>query len=334
MGHFKKKEKKMKRKILILLILTIFIKSYGQKVDIINTKDLLSISKSEGLTTAIEKVDFMPIHYIDRRTTVELINQTLNQPYSYDNEHFLTNFSNFNALPELTKPLNSLIRKRISFAEKDTVGGYGEVNTDLMNALLSYNDKETELILIDYYKTWLKLAKKNRKDYLQGKSDSIKYIDSTFNTAISNRIYDLMKPYKDCNYNCYLIMLTLQKMKSVFPEKKKLEYHRKIGEVIDLSNEIKKNEISSIFEDRTPKIIALNRNYDSIKDIDFGNELNFYNSYIHKLNSEFEIYGFYNQKSGIISICQDNECYYYIIKLIDKNKLQVHKTIIYTTTSS
>lgn len=200
-----------RRKILILFLLSIFIESYGQEINITNTKDLISISKSKGLISAIGKIDFLPIHYIDRTTTQELLKQTLSQPFSSEIEQFLISLSYYDNLPEIVKPLNNLIRLKTKLCLEEKPIDYCKIEQDEMNLIVNYKNKETELLLIEYYKTWLKLAKNNRTNYILGKSDSLKLKDEPLNVSISNEIYDLMNPYKICNYNCYMTMLTLKK---------------------------------------------------------------------------------------------------------------------------
>ena len=321
------------RMTLILLLMCVLIKSFGQEINISNTKDLLSISKSEGLISAIANFDFVPIHYIDRETTQELLKQTLNQPYSEEIESFLVELSDFDDLPELIKPLNNLIRIKTNWTRNDSTSKYDKINIDLLKSTLIYNNEQTEYLLIDYYKTWLKLAKKNRANYINGKSDSLKYNYEKLNVDSANRIYDLMLPYKICNYNCYAIMLTLKKMNSNFVINKSLEYHKKIGEGGDLSNEITKREKLILFKDKTPKIIALNKDYRTIKDIDFYNEPIFRNLYLNDTKISYNIYGFYNQKSGIINICHDNICDYYLVKLIGDRKLNIYETTMCSITT-
>ena len=322
-----------KRMTLILLLMCVLIKSFGQEINISNTKDLLLISKSEGLISAIENFDFVPIHYIDRATTQELLKQTLNQPYSEEIESFLVELSDFDDLPELIKPLNNLIRKKTNWTRNDSTSKYDKINIDLLKSTLIYNNEQTEYLLIDYYKTWLNLAKKNRANYIKGKSDSLKYNYEKLNVDTANGIYDLMVPYKICNYNCYAIMLTLKKMNSNFVINKSLEYHKKIGEGGDLNNEITKREKLILFKDKTPKIIALNKDYRTIKDIDFYNEPIFRNLYLKDTKISYNIYGFYNQKSGIINICHDSICDYYLVKLNGDRKLNIYETTMCTITS-
>lgn len=311
----------------------VLIKSFGQEINISNTKDLLLISKSEGLISAIANFDYVPIHYIDRATTQELLKQTLNQPYSEKIENFLVELSDFDDLPELIKPLNNLIKKKTNWTRKDSALNYYKIDTDLLKSLLIFNNEQTESLLIEYYKTWLKRAKKSRANYIKGKSDSLKYNYEKLNVDTANRIYDLMLPYKICNYNCYAIMLTLKKMKSNFVINKSLEYHKKLGEGGDLSNEITKREKFIFFKDKTPKIIALYKEYRTIKDIDFYNEPIFRNLYQKDTKISYNIYGFYNQKSGIINICHDNICDYYLVKLIGDRKLNIYETTMCSITS-
>ena len=313
--------------------MTALIKSFGQEINISNTKDLLSISKSEGLISAIANFDFVPIHYIDRATTQELLKQTLNQPYSSEIESFLVELSDFDDLSELIKPLNNLLRLKTDWARKDSTSNYDKINVNLLNSILIYNNKQTESLLIEYYKTWLKLAKKNRANYIKGKSDSLKQNEEQLNVTTANEIYDLMLPYKICNYNCYVIMLTLKKIGSNFIVNKNLEYHKKLGESGDLSHEITKREKLIFFRDKTPKTIVLNKSYKTIKDIDFENESMFKKSYLRNLKSNYGIYGFYNLKSGIINICHDNTCNYYLVKLTGDRKLNIYETTMCTISS-
>ena len=160
----------------------------------------------------------------------------------------------------------------------------------------------------------------------------MKYNSDSLDISSANKTYDLMKPYKICNYNCYIIMLTLKKMGSSSVDDKKLSFHKKIGEVQDINMSIFKYKKGNTFlKDKTPRIIKLSKRYKTIKDIDFTNELNFENKYLKEMNSDFGIYGFYNQKSGIIDICHDHDCNYFLVKLIDANKLQIYRTTMFST---
>ncbi|MDD4967809.1 MAG: hypothetical protein PHT07_00080 [Paludibacter sp.] len=323
-----------KGKIFILILMSIFIKSYGQKIDLSNTKDLISISKSEGLISALSNLDLYPMYYIDRPTTNELLKQTLLQPYSSEIESFLLNLTLDDRLPELAKPLNNLIKLKSKKALETDVEVYSKIDKNEMYTILNNHNQHTEYYLIQYYKTWLGLAKKNRANYALCKADSLKLKETPLNIPFSNKIFDLMKPYKTCNYNCYMIMLTLKKMGSYYANDRSLYYHKKVGEALDVNMTIFKHEKGNTFlKKATPRTIKLNKRYDTIKDIDFANELNFKNKYLKDMNSDFGIYGFYKQKSGIISICHNDICNYYLIKLVDDKKLKIYETTMCTVTT-
>lgn len=120
-------------------------------------------------------------------------------------------------------------------------------------------------------------------------------------------------------------------MGSSYVDNKKLNYHKRVGEAFDVNLKIFKRKKSNTFlENELPKTITLNNNYKTIRDIDFVNELNFKKIYLKDMNSDFGIYGFYNQKSGIISICHDNSCDYYLLKLIGEKKLQIYQSTMTT----
>lgn len=325
----------MKRgKIIILILVSIFIKSYGQEIDISNTKDLISISKSEGLIAALNKLDWYPIYYFDRATTNELLKQTLLQPYSSEIEFFLLNLTLDDKLPELAKPLNNLIKLKSKLALETDAKDYSQIDKNEMYSVLNNHNQHTEYYLIQYYKTWLSLAKKNRANYVLGKTDSLKLTDSLLDIPNSNRIFDLMKPYKTCNYNCHIIMLALKKLGSSYANDKRLYYHKKVGEANEVNMTIfNQDKGKTILKKATPRTIKLNKKYNTIKNIDFSNELDFKNKYLKDMNLDFGIYGFYNQKSGIISICHSDICNYYLVKLIDEKKLQIYETTMCTVTS-
>ena len=314
--------------------MSIILKLYGQNIDIVNTKDLISISKSEGLISALKKIDFVPIYYIDRLTTQKLLKQTLNQQYSYDIESFLLNLTLDDKLQELAIPLNNLIKLKNKLALTTDAEDYQQIDKNEMYSIFNNHNNRTEYYLIQYYKTWLNLAKKKRADYVLGKSDSLKLKDAPLNVSASNRIFYLMNPYKIANYNCYMIMLTLKKMCSVSVDKRRLYYHKKIGEATDINGTIFKHEKGNSFlQKTTPAIIKLNKRYYTIKDIDFSNELNFKNNYLKDMNSDFGIYGFYNQKSGIIDICHGGICNYYLVRLVGEKRLQIYETNMATVTA-
>ena len=316
-----------KRTLIILFLLSILIRSYGQVIDIENTKDLISVSKSEGLLSAIKKIEYVPIYYIDRPTTQKLLKQTLDHPYSPDIEFFLLNLTLEDKLPELADPLNHLIKLKSKLALDTDAADYHEIDKNEMHSIINNCNKRTEYYLIQYYKTWLRLAKKYRADYVLGKSDSLKLKDAPLNVSNSNRIFYLMKPYKICNYNCYMILLALKKTGSNFVDHRSLPYHKTQGEAFDVSMSIFKQEKGNTFlKKTTPRIIRLKKKYNTIKEIDFANELNFKNIYLKDMNSDFGIYGFYNQKSGIIDICHNDICNYYLVRLVGEKKLQINET--------
>jgi hypothetical protein len=320
-----------KRKIVSLFLLSFCIYSYGQIINISNTRNLLSISKSKGLISALDSLDWYPIHYIDRLTTNKLLKQTMSEPYSYEVKKFLLNLTLNDKLPELSEPINHLIYLETKLALKTLSDKYEEIDKEEMPPIVINSNTRTENYLNNYYKTWLELAKKNRANYILGKSIYLKNNRDSLNIPLINRTYDLMRPYKICNYNCYIIMLTLKKMGSSYVDDKKLSFHKKIGEVQDVDISIFKYEKGNTFlKDKTPRLIKLNKGYKTIKDIDFANELNFKNKYLKNMNSDFGIYGFYNKKLGIINICHASNCDYYLVKLIGANKLQIYKTTMYS----
>jgi hypothetical protein len=130
-----------------------------------------------------------------------------------------------------------------------------------------------------------------------------------------------------------MIMLALKQLGSSFADNKKLFFHQKVGEALDINPTIFKQEKGNTFlKNKTPRTINLNKRYNTIKDIDFANELNFKNKYLKDMDSDFGIYGFYNHKSGIIDVCHDNNCNYYLVKLIGNNKLQIYQTTMFSST--
>jgi hypothetical protein len=258
----------------------------------------------------------------------------MNEPYSEKIERFLLNLTLNHKLAELAEPINHLIYLKTKLALETLPDKYQEIDMVGMHSVVINSNTKTEIYLKRYYNTWLNLAKKNRAKYILGKSIYSKYNNDSVNVSLANKAYNLMKPYKICNYNCYVIMLTLKKMGSSYAEDKKLTFCKKIGEAQNIDMSIFKYEKGNAFiKDKTPRIIKLNKRYNTIKDIDFANELNFKNKYLKEMNSDFGIYGFYNQKSGIIDICHDGDCNYYLVKLIEANKLQIYLTTMYSTVS-
>jgi hypothetical protein len=326
------KSKKMKRgKLIILLLVCIFSRSYGQKIELTNTKDLLSISKSEGLFSALNKIEEYPIYYIDRSTTNELLKQTLRQPYSDEIESYLLNLTLDDRLPELANPLNHLIKLKSQKALETATDDYDKIDKNEMYSIVINHNQYTEHYLIQYYKTWLSLAKKNRDNYTSGKAVLLKSKDALLDIPTSKRVFHLMKPYKTCNYNCYMIMLALKKMGSKVADTGKIYYHKKVGKAYDVNMSIFKHEKGNTFlKKTTPKTIKLTKRYATIKDIDFAHEMNFTSKYLKELNPDYGIYGFYNRKSGFISIWQNDKCSYYLIKLVDEKKLKIYETNLYS----
>jgi len=254
-------------KIITTGLLIVSLNLSGQDLRILNTKDLIPISNSFGIDSALNLTTNIPIYYIDPDVAKQLVGLTKNATPSSKIEYFLIDYAlhirdNKN-LPDLLYDYFNKQRPLIKDYEPDYLYSLPRISQDALFALIEYPTDKTDSLLIGYYKAWNEKSKKYYSDYLKGKSETN-----------SRKKEKLMSPFEDCNYNCYVILLALDSLGSDFFNRDTLEKHQSnlksywqggfgIHKSGDFTNYNESNQIKSI---------KLSKTYSSIGEIDFNKE--------------------------------------------------------------
>lgn len=290
---------KKRRNILLFGFLILAFNAFNQDLRILDTKSLINISKNHGLDSALNLTSNIPIYIIDKITAQRLIEQTLVNRPSYRIEDFLVDYAFHFHNSEISEILLDYFeRKRgeIENYKPNYFNSLPRISQDALVALIENNSKKTDSLLIKYYQDWKVKSTAYEADYLKGKVET--------NAREKEK---LMSPFEDCNYNCYNILLALDRLKSKFANKEKLEYHQmnlkyywqsgfplsKTGDLTDYTG-------NDIF-----KTIKLRNHYETLGDMDFSKELQL--KELTKLYNEPYCWKFimYNEKIGYLDLgCQ------------------------------
>ena len=281
----------LKIHILIILVLSVFISIQGQETKIIQTTELYSIAKENGLDSVLVLINELPVYLIDKESSYKLFDFLGDIENSYKLEQFISSYSYCYRNKETRNVLIeylSLLKGEVPNYLPTRFGTLPFLQDEFYNTLIKNSSPRIEKSLIEYYQLWYRKSLKYKEDYLKSKIKAGQ--DSIL----------LSKPYESCNENCYSILLTLRKMNSSFCSKELFKYHEQdllfqIGYSLDLYN------LTPKLRNRKPeKIIELSKSYDSIGEINTNIELQ-YEEFISKKSSCRKTLLF-NGKVGFIDI--------------------------------
>ena len=333
------KMQKFKYYILFTCFFVLSLTIFGQNLKIVNTKDLIGISKKYGLNSALEKsgvyayyldVGRRPVIFdIDDETTRELIKHIKNNKPSKTIEAFLVAYALCVQNPEMATMLYDYFDR-----EKDELINYNpvpernlslEMSQNSLFALIENPLVNTDSLLFKYYELWNQKIPFYLQYYQQGLEEKDRAKQET-----------LMKAYEQCNYNCYILQRFLKQMESPLYDQEKMEYHQK-NLVSYLRNgfAISKKEVkcSGYENNNIFKTIKLSKNYNFIGDINFKKELK-WKELIRGYNKTHCGGGFlmFNGEMGYLSL----SCYYDALAahgVSYKLELKGNKLIIYRISS-
>lgn len=254
-------------KIITIGLLIVSLNLSGQDLRILNTKDLIPISNSFGLDSALNLTTNIPIYYIDPDVAKQLVGLTKNATPSSKIEYFLVDYAlhirDNKKLPDLLYDYFNRQRPLIKDYEPDYPYSLPRISQDALFALIEYPTDKTDSLLIGYYKDWNKKSKKYYSDYLKGKTETN-----------SRKKEKLMSPFEDCNYNCYVILLALDSLGSDFFNRDTLEKHQSNLKSYwqDGFGIHKSGDFTDYNRSNPIKSIELSKAYNSIGEIEFDKE--------------------------------------------------------------
>lgn len=322
---------RIKSNMLFVYALFFSLSIFGQDLRIVNTKDLIEISKKYGLDSVLVLTKGRPIFYIDKTTTEQLIKEIEHNKPSYNIEEFLVDYvlcmKNANLSGVLYEYFNRKKDEIKDYISTDYYNSIPCISQNSLFALIKNSSKQTDSLLFEYYELWNEKSIYYIQDYEKGILEE---------NGRKKEI--LMSLYEDCQYNCYILQRFLKEMKSQFYNQEKLEYHQKrmayywrdgfgIGKNVDCSQYALKSNIY--------KSIKLTKNYNSIGDIDFDKEVElkkFFERYNKSYCWKFLIF---NNKNGYLDLgCQSGSLagfgIFYWLELKNDN-LRIHE--LYTWVS-
>jgi len=254
----------------------------GQELKVVNTKDLIPIARNLGLDSALEvaKSGTFPVFYVDPGVAKQLAKLSRTATPSPRIEDFLVQYAlhthDNKKLPHILHDYFNNKKALIQgYDPKNYPNESPKIDQNALFALIENRTKKTESLLIEYYKEWDKKSKEYYSDYVQGQSETY-----------PPKKYQLMHPYEDCNYNCFVILLALERLGSGFCNQERLERHQnnmephlKGGFKISKSTDFNSFNDSNIASES----IQLSKAYKSIGEIDFENE-----PYFQKLFGQYD----------------------------------------------
>jgi len=260
----------MKRKQIFFLIGTLIINHSALSQNLIkfHTKELVEISGKFGFDSVFSIIGNWSIYELDPLSASEIAQNTQNKASKHI-DNYLINYALRNNQDSLINPIIQNVFEKKLKEIKEYMPNYNwelpMININLIHVLLNFPTDKSEELLIRYYNEWDKKSQEYKPDYLKGKMT---------NNIIHEYKHKLIKPYESCNYNCYLILLGLQKLNSSFSDNNKLDFHRSYlcegrQSIVSLGSPLNLKNFKPTEKD---KIIILSRKYKTIGDIDFNAE--------------------------------------------------------------
>ena len=306
--------------IFILIILTA--NSYSQKIERINTKDLIKISNKFGLDSALNLSGGLPIYRIDSVTALELLEGMKTYIRYTPSEHFFNEMAHTWINDKVKFKTQSLALHQLNEIKSKKRNKY--------NRLIVLDDKLIISIIIQ------KVQIEQQLIACYNVCDSLSYCQKkefpTFFQRIPNAFTGktplIVEDYKASQKNCYKIMKLLGELNSNYFDSKKYRYHKSKLKPYERDNDIFRYK--EYYGEYDSVVISLNGEYDSINELDFSVEPELQK--ITKVFRQDKCWEFIlqNEKKGLLSFgCSFGPLYgfgvHYKIELIEKNKLLIMK---------
>ena len=286
----------------LILSLNIF----GQELKILNTKDLVEIAEKYGLDSALVRTYGTPIFHIDKTSAEQLVKLIKYNKPSNRIEEFLVDYALCGNDANLSEILHDFFNRKKDEIKEYVPSGYGyfpSISIKKLFILIANSTKQTDSLLFDYYKLWNEKSTYYKEDYERG-----------FKEKNERKKEELMTPYQCCNNNCHTILSFLKQMNSPLYSKNKQEYHKKflktywISKFADWEDEFARNkkDCSEYTQNNVYKTITLTKEYNSIGDIDFDEEVELKDLF-NEYNDESNCWKLlmYNDKNGYLDLgCQ------------------------------
>lgn len=309
-------------KILFIGFLILSTNLFGQDLRILNTKDLITISKINGLDSALKLTTGIPIYYLDLPTTRELIKQLGNSNPTDKIEYFLTDYALHFQDSILPNIIYSYFAKKVSEIEfyiPTKCCGFPELSDDVLVVMTKFPVDSTENLLIRFYNAWLLKSQEYKSDYEKGLSSTNRRSKE-----------QLTVPFVDCNLNCSKILIALKLINSNFYNSEKIDSHEKYlpDWAQNMQQLYKSGDFTNYQDTNTYEIIELENEYSNLGEINYSKE--------NKLKELIKGYDksycwkflLYNKTIGYLDVgCQsgplEGSGEMYRLELIDRKKIRV-----------
>jgi len=260
----------MKKRYFVLILLNLLFCSvvYGQSLHIINTKDLVSVSKRVGLDSVLRIIRNIPVEALDSVSYYNLVKEVSGSSSSRRVSRFFTQY--------IMKYHNEIFEDDVYEYFKNDVklikgfkprryGYLPEIPDINLLAMVKYSNNRTEGLLIEYYKEWNKKSKEYINDYKKGEKEILGMKDM------------LQEPFEDCNKNCLKVLKALDLIKSTFFDSVKYKSHAKYLSKYakrDLHLYLERDDNGSRLRNPVDTII-ISGSFKTIADVDLNNSPKF-----------------------------------------------------------
>jgi hypothetical protein len=211
--------KMKKRHYISTLILLVFgLIAKAQELRTVETRELIPIAEKFGLDSALNLVVGMPTYYLDSITTIGLVKTIEESKPTSQITYFLIDYSLKFDNPDLTEIIYNYYSSQkdlIKVEQPKEYGGFSNISNDELLTIIKYADNKTETLLIELYNEWNLKSVDYLGDYQKG-----------FEKNYPGKQERLQEPFRDCNLNCYKILIALDKLDSSFPDSIKYNKHR------------------------------------------------------------------------------------------------------------
>jgi hypothetical protein len=285
------------RTLIIISILVLFTgKIHSQELRIINTKDLIPIAKEFGIDSALHLSASLPIYVIDSLTAKSLLEYVTDYKRYTSAEYFFNQMAHnwkTQFLKDKTSKLLKIELEKLKHGKPDQYGNLIKLDDKLIISLLIQRPDSIEKPLIDCYWSCSRLADSLKASFPSG--------ISRFFSSFKYGTHPTVEAYQYCNLNCYNIMRILGQLKSNYFNSKKLNYHKyKFPPWLESEDIFR---FKDTYHEYDIKLVSLNRQYNSLNEIDFANEPELKNI-LSEYNIKDKCWKFMlsNEKQGILNV--------------------------------
>jgi hypothetical protein len=305
--------------ILIFTLLTTL--ASAQEIKKVYTKDLVPIAKEFGIDSALHVSRNFSIYKIDSIVALNLLDYVSDVIFPSRSSYYFNQMSHHWLIEPIKQKTAEFAIRRLHVMMSDTVNSkrtISGIDNRLLIGLIKQKPDSIDQQIMECYLHCNELANGYKKIFPSAITRVISFFKDGNHPAVL--------AYKCCHRNCYALMWTLGRLQSKYFNAEKLNYHNLEMEKWFQNEDIFRYEEE--YSESGTQILILNKQYNSIDEIDFASEPNIRRLLSDFDNNECRKYMLINEKNGFIElVCRnvfmDGHGATYKLELIDNDKLKI-----------